>query len=78
MNQREVYAHHLEKDKDSILKMLKKSPVEITSHKNCPERERLRAVIDSPEKFELLLEQLRAEYVGPEIALNPTLITTKR
>lgn len=64
-------ASYLEGERDWMLRSIAKHPLEI----NLPLVDGdVRVVLDKTEDFDVFLEQLRADSVGKEEALNPSLV----
>ncbi|MAZ40988.1 hypothetical protein CL654_02630 [bacterium] len=74
MSHRSDSADALEKKRDTLLSEIEKYPLEITSPEGIPKEERFRAVIWSEEDLDKLIQQLRADSVSAQEALNESLV----
>ncbi len=75
LRHRQICADELERDREKMLKNLRRYPQEIHSGDLSPDDpEYFRVVIDSEEELDQLISQLRASVVTPEEALNKSLV----
>ncbi|HVZ11329.1 MAG TPA: hypothetical protein VG941_02885 [Candidatus Paceibacterota bacterium] len=70
---RQEFARKLRAQREKILSLLAKYPVEI-EYGSIAEGTYFRVVLDKLGEVDILIKQLESETVSPEEALNPTLV----